>query len=118
MRGNAGQTRVHFKGTTEDFVVIVDSKETVQEWKKDKSIPLAQVVDGWKIFVTHKYVHVVHGATARGIISDELLRHGSQGVLDTASHGTLDDEFGTHKEEDVIEQILEKGTVMEQEVSL
>lgn len=43
-------------------------------------------------------------------------RHGTQGVLDTASHGTLDDEFGTHKEEDVVMQILEKGDVQETEV--
>ena len=117
MRGNAGQTRVHFKGNTEDFVVLVDSKETLQEWKKDKSIPLAQVVDGWKIFVTHKYVPAIPADMDKGIVAHEEHRHGSQGVLDTASHGTLDDEFGTHKEEDVVEQILEKGTVMEQEVS-
>lgn len=53
-RGNASQTKMHLKGNDEDFVIFVDSKEAVQEWKKDKSIPLAQVVSGWKIFVTHK----------------------------------------------------------------
>lgn len=45
-----------------------------------------------------------------------IFRHGSQGVLDTASHGTLDTEFGTHKEEDVVIQILEKGKVETTEV--
>lgn len=43
-------------------------------------------------------------------------RHGSQGILDTASQQMLDAEFGTHKEEDVVKQILEKGTVQETEV--
>ena len=39
-------------------------------------------------------------------------------MLDTASHGSLDDEFGTHKEEDVVMQILEKGDVQESAVSI
>lgn len=43
-------------------------------------------------------------------------RHGSQGVMDTASHGTLEAEFGTHKEEDVVQQILEKGDCQNHEV--
>lgn len=51
-------------------------------------------------------------------ISKLCCRHGSQGVLDTASHGTLEGEFGTHKEEDVVMQILEKGTVQETQVRL
>ena len=45
-------------------------------------------------------------------------RQGTQGIHDAASNGALDSEFGTHKEEDVIKQILEKGTVQETEVSL
>ena len=53
MRGNAAQFKAHFKGKNDDFVVFVDSKEAVQNWKKDKSVPLAQVVSGWKVFVTH-----------------------------------------------------------------
>ena len=36
--------------------------------------------------------------------------------MDTASNGSLDSEFGTHKEEDVVKAILEKGTVQESEV--
>jgi len=40
-------------------------------------------------------------------------RHGAQGPFDTASHAMLDNEFGTHKDEDVIIQILEKGTIQE-----
>ena len=56
-RGNAGQTKVHYQGKEEDFVVMVDDVEQVQKWKNDRSIPLAQVVSGWKIFITHKYVN-------------------------------------------------------------
>lgn len=35
--------------------------------------------------------------------------------MDGASKATLEDEFGTHKDDDVIQQILEKGTVIESE---
>lgn len=53
-RGDAAQTKVHYKGKAEDFVVFVDSSEAVQNWKQDSSIPLAQVVSGFKVFVTDK----------------------------------------------------------------
>lgn len=43
-------------------------------------------------------------------------RQGTQGVLDTASKGTLESEFGTSKEDDVIAKIIEKGDVQESEV--
>lgn len=43
-------------------------------------------------------------------------RHGAQGTLDTASNSTLENEFGSSKAEDVIQQILEKGTIQETEV--
>lgn len=56
MRGNAAQVKVHFKGADDDYIVFVDSAQAVRDWKADKSVPLAQVVSGWKIFVTHKYV--------------------------------------------------------------
>jgi ribosome maturation protein Sdo1 len=44
-------------------------------------------------------------------------RQGTQGILDGASNGSLDSEFGTHKEEEVVKIILEKGTVQETETS-
>lgn len=53
-RGNAGQTKVHYQGKEDDFVILVDDVEQVQKWKNDRSIPLAQVVSGFKIFITHK----------------------------------------------------------------
>ncbi|KAK4539749.1 hypothetical protein LTR36_010402 [Oleoguttula mirabilis] len=97
MRGNDQQVKVHYKGKGEDFVIFVDSAKAVQDWKNDKSTPLAQVVGAWKVFVTHK--------------------HGSQGVMDTASKGQLEDEFGTSKDDDVVSLIMEKGTVQETESS-
>ena len=36
-------------------------------------------------------------------------RHGAQGTYDGASNATLENEFGTTGEEDVLKQILEKG---------
>ncbi|KAF1347723.1 ribosome maturation protein [Delphinella strobiligena] len=95
MHGKGSQVKVHYKGENDDFLVFVDSAQAVRDWKADKSVPLAQVVNGWKIFVTHK--------------------HGNQGQLDTASNGQLDTEFGSHKEEDVVAQILEKGNILEVE---
>jgi hypothetical protein len=54
-RGNdQQQTKVHYKGTDDDFIVFVESAAAVKEWKEDKSVPLAQVVGGWKVFITHK----------------------------------------------------------------
>ena len=57
---------------------------------------MAQVVNGFKIFCTHG--------------------QGNQGILDQASKSSLENEFGTHNEDDVIKQILEKGDVQEGEV--
>jgi len=92
-RGGAHQTKVHFKGTDEDFIVFVDDIDIARKWRKDKSIPLAEVVSSFSVYHTNK--------------------HGAQGPFDTASHAMLDNEFGTHKDEDVIIQILEKGTIQE-----
>lgn len=55
-RGNEIQTKVHYKGKEDDFIVFVDNAQAVKDWKKDKSVPLAQVVSGWKVFVSHKSV--------------------------------------------------------------
>lgn len=54
MRGNAAEIKVHFKGNDDDYIIFVESAKAVQEWKEDSSVPLAQVVKGFKIFVTHK----------------------------------------------------------------
>ncbi|KAI4173751.1 MAG: hypothetical protein Q9188_001767 [Gyalolechia gomerana] len=94
-RGNASQSKVHYQGKDEDFVIMVDDVKSVQDWKKDRSIPLAQVVSGFKIFVTHK--------------------HGAQNAYDAASKQTLENEFGTQNEDECMIKILEGGTLQETE---
>lgn len=54
-RGNDNSTKVVYKGQADDFVIFVDDVPTAQKWRHDRTIPLAQVVSGWKVFVTHKY---------------------------------------------------------------
>jgi hypothetical protein len=51
-RGNGGQTKVFFQGSSEGFVIFVESEEIVRQWKGDKTIPLTDVVAGWKIMTT------------------------------------------------------------------
>ncbi|KAH8889579.1 shwachman-Bodian-diamond syndrome protein [Thozetella sp. PMI_491] len=92
-RGEATQVKVHYKGKDEDFLVFVDNAKEHQDWLKDRSIPLSHVVSSFKVFITHK--------------------HGVQGTYDTASKATLENEFGTAVDEDVIKAILEKGSVQE-----
>ena len=53
-RGETIQAKVHYKGKDEDFLVFLDSAEDYQKWLGDKSVPLAQVVSSFKVFVTHK----------------------------------------------------------------
>ncbi|OQD74694.1 hypothetical protein PENDEC_c010G03288 [Penicillium decumbens] len=88
-RANDLATKVFYKGESDDFVVFVDDVEILKKWRIDRSIPLADVLNGWKIFVTHS--------------------HGAQGVLDTASNAALENEFGTKKEDECMVKILEGG---------
>ncbi|KAK1752403.1 ribosome maturation protein [Echria macrotheca] len=92
-RGETLQAKIHYKGSEDDFVVFLDSAEDYKKWLSDKSVPLAQVVSSFKVFVTHK--------------------HGAQGPFDGASKGSLEGEFGTSVDEEVIKKILEKGTLQE-----
>ncbi|KAI0125897.1 shwachman-Bodian-diamond syndrome protein [Xylariales sp. AK1849] len=95
VKGEATQTKVHYKGKEDDFIIFVDDVETMKKWRDDKSVPMAHFISAFKIFVTHK--------------------QGNQGQYDGASQSTLDNEFGTHVDEEVIKQILEKGNVQESE---
>jgi ribosome maturation protein Sdo1 len=88
-RGNVEVSKVFYKGNTDDFIVFVDSIDDLKAWKKDHSIPLAQVVNSFKIMLTHK--------------------HGAQGQLDGASKASLENEFGTSNEDEVIKKILMEG---------
>lgn len=62
MKGGAEQTKVHYKGeqTGEDYIVFVEDVEAFKTFKKaqtDKSVSkpaLVNVVQAFKIFVTHK----------------------------------------------------------------
>ncbi|TLD24927.1 hypothetical protein PspLS_05435 [Pyricularia sp. CBS 133598] len=92
-KGEAVTTKIHFKGKQDDFVIFVDDVNEFKKWQGDKSVPMANFISSFKIFVTQ-----AHGATGR---------------LDAASQQMLDTEFGTHVDEDVIKQILEKGDLKE-----
>ena len=47
-----------------------------------------------------------------------MFRQGAQGAYDGASNGILESEFGTSVDDEVIKQILEKGTLQESQVCL
>jgi Shwachman-Bodian-Diamond syndrome (SBDS) protein len=53
-RGNDTTTKVFYRGKADDFVIFVDDVTTAQKWRHDRTVPLAQVVSGWKVFVTHR----------------------------------------------------------------
>lgn len=53
VRGEGQQTRVHFKGKDDDYIVIVEDG-MVPQWKKNSSIALAQVVGSFDVFTTNK----------------------------------------------------------------
>ncbi|KAI4249738.1 MAG: hypothetical protein L6R40_000527 [Gallowayella cf. fulva] len=126
-RGNAHLSKVHYQGKDEDFIVYVDDVKAVQDWKDDRSTPLAQVVSQFKIFVTHKY-HLPHSPLLAPSPSFPLqlqkrkltyallnCRHGAQNAYDEASKLTLENEFGSQKEEECMIKILEGGTMQETE---
>ncbi|KAM7196118.1 SDO1-like protein C21C3.19 [Naviculisporaceae sp. PSN 640] len=92
-RGGAVQSKVHFKGKSDDFLVFVDDVEAYKKWLSDKSVPLVEFVSTFSIYLTHN--------------------QGVTGTYDTASKSSLDNEFGTHVDTDVITKILEKGTLQE-----
>ncbi|KAL4778325.1 ribosome maturation protein [Aspergillus varians] len=107
MRANETSTKIFYKGKSDDFIVFVEDPEILKSWKNDSTIPLADVVNGWKIFVTHKYVPPRPSLTSLAVVGG----HGSQGVLDGASKASLDNEFGTHNDEECVRKILEGGDV-------
>ncbi|KIW32659.1 uncharacterized protein PV07_04188 [Cladophialophora immunda] len=86
-------SKVHFKGKTDSFIIFVESPQDVERWREDKSISLTEVVKSFKIMVTHK--------------------HGAQGHLDGASKASLENEFGTSEENEVIKTILMEGKIQD-----
>lgn len=74
----------------EEFHVVVNGPQYDAWSKGDKTIPLADVVDSFEVFVTLQ---------------------GSQGVMGRASKMQLENVFGTSKDVDVVLQILERGSL-------
>ncbi|KAK2466033.1 hypothetical protein APHAL10511_001675 [Amanita phalloides] len=73
---------------TDEFIVIVNPAEYTK-WKAgDTTIPLSDVVDSFQVFHSSQ---------------------GSQGILGKASFQQLDNAFGTHRDDDVVTLILQKG---------
>ncbi|OJJ52085.1 hypothetical protein ASPSYDRAFT_214769 [Aspergillus sydowii CBS 593.65] len=88
-RANEIAAKVFYKGSSEDFVIFVNNADIYQNWGRDRSIPLVNVVNSWDIFVTQK--------------------GGAQGILNRASKAMLENEFGTSNEDDCLTKILENG---------
>lgn len=53
-KGEATQTKVHYKGKEDDFVIFLDDFETFKKWQSDKTVPMVQFISSFKVFVTHK----------------------------------------------------------------
>ncbi|KAI5817382.1 ribosome maturation protein [Pyronema omphalodes] len=96
-RGNTDVTKVIYDGKNgQSFVAMVDSVTDLENWKKDSSVPLAQVVSTFQVFTTHQQGH--------------------QGLLDAVPNSLLENEFGTVKQEECIKHILKNGSTQIQTV--
>ncbi|PHH78713.1 hypothetical protein CDD82_2896 [Ophiocordyceps australis] len=95
-RGETTQSKIHYKGKTDDFLVFVDDEATYKKWLCDRSVPLAHFISSFKIFCTHK--------------------QGAQGTFDTASKSALAAEFEMEDEDEVIKTILQKGSMQTMEM--
>ncbi|CCG83605.1 Putative uncharacterized protein [Taphrina deformans PYCC 5710] len=82
-------SRAVYKGENETYIVIVESAQAVEDWKKDSSIPLTQVVGAFQVYVGQ----------------------GAQGILDRPSKQQLENEFGTKNEDDIVKKIISEGKV-------
>ncbi|KAA8911699.1 hypothetical protein TRICI_003731 [Trichomonascus ciferrii] len=85
------QAVIFYHTDNEDFIVWASSKQDLERWRNDSSVPLVEVVQLFKVFCT--------------------MKQGSQGVYHEASHSQLDNAFGTHDEDEVIKKILKEGDV-------
>jgi Shwachman-Bodian-Diamond syndrome (SBDS) protein len=57
VKGDGPQTKVHYKGSDDDFVVFIEDRQQLKAWKADHSIPLVEVVQSFDIFSTNKCAH-------------------------------------------------------------
>jgi hypothetical protein len=53
-RGGVNKALVHYKGSSDDFIVYIDSVENFKKWQSDRSIPLVDVLAAFKVFQTGK----------------------------------------------------------------
>ena len=53
-RGQGLQSKVHFKGSPDDFIVFVEDPALLKQWRGDKTIALVEVLDSFKVFTTGK----------------------------------------------------------------
>jgi hypothetical protein len=53
VKGEASQTKVHFKGQEDDFIIFIDDISDFKKWQSDKSVPLSHFISTFKVFVTH-----------------------------------------------------------------
>lgn len=84
-------TIAFYKGESQDFLVFVESEEAVKEFFKDSTIPLAEAVGTFKVYTSE---------SGRGV----------DGVLHEAAKRDLENEFGKKPKEEIIQEILKKGT--------
>lgn len=136
-RGESTQSKVHYKGKQEDFLVFVDDVDTYKKWQSDKSIPPAHFISTFNVFLTHRYVPIsspsllpVPAANAQrsghwcfnqihmtAANSTFTYRQGAQGTFDSASKMELAAEFDTENTDEAILKILEQGSMQNMEVS-
>ncbi|KAK4054763.1 hypothetical protein OIV83_000687 [Microbotryomycetes sp. JL201] len=75
--------------STDEFIIIVGDEDAAKKWLGgDKTIPLVEIVDSFEVFHSGQ---------------------GAQGLLARPSKQQLDAVFGTTKEDEIVQQILEKG---------
>jgi hypothetical protein len=118
-RGESTQSKVHYKGSSDDFLVFVEDQDQYKQWLKgDTSIPLAQIVSSFKIFLTHRCVCRPPCNSSLRLVVLTCTRQGAQGTFDAAPKNVLYSEFGTDDDDEVIKRILKEGSMQTMEVRL
>ncbi|CAB76055.1 SDO1-like protein C21C3.19 [Schizosaccharomyces pombe] len=89
----ANQTRVCYQPEDTTFIIIASNGPDVMRWRKDKTVPLTEIVDSFQVFTTSN-------------------NKGNEGQLITASKQELENTFGTSKDVDVVTKILTDGKII------
>lgn len=84
--------KVFYQGSSQDFVVFVESEEVAEKHTQDSTIPLVDVVGTFKVFTPE---------SGRGV----------EGVLHEAANRDLENEFGKLSVEDIIAKIIKEGSL-------